>query len=60
MLIQADTGLSSHSNVFKCKTDAAVLFWLADFNLSDGLTDLHHAGSLQDDPNSADKMGASR
>lgn len=31
-----------------------------DFTLSDGLTDLHHAGSLQDDPNSADKMGASR
>ena len=32
----------------------------ADFALSEGMAELHHAGSLNDDPNSADKMGASR
>ena len=37
------------------------LFASAEYSLSNELAELHHAGSLQgEDPNSADKMGASR
>ena len=41
--------------------DLHVLLCAADYALSNELAELHHANSLQaDDPNNADKMGASR
>ena len=48
----------------KCRcwlTVSGNLFASAEYSLSNELAELHHAGSLQgEDPNSADKMGASR
>ena len=50
--------LSGNSYWLTVQGDA---FASAEYSLSNELAELHHAGSLQgEDPNSADKMGASR